>query len=103
MVNGKIKIAFVKFSGMAAGGSEKFLQVIAANLPKDRFEVDFFYCDAAPYIGSDYKVLDTDPNRIKYVQEHGVNFRLKPRISPRPTTNGWTPIFGNILTKRSMS
>ena len=45
-----IKIAFIKFGGMAIGGTEKVLQTIAAELPKDQFEVDFFYCDAAPYI-----------------------------------------------------
>ena len=46
-----IKVAFIKFGGMANGGTEKYLQTIAAYLPKDEFEVDFFYCDAAPYIG----------------------------------------------------
>ena len=46
----KIKVAFIKFGGMANGGTEKYLQTIAAHLPKDEFEVDFFYCDAAPYI-----------------------------------------------------
>ena len=35
-----IKIAFIKFSGMATGGTEKVLQTIAAELPKDEFEVD---------------------------------------------------------------
>ena len=45
-----IKIAFIKFGGMANGGTEKYLQTIAAHLPKDEFDVDFFYCDAAPYI-----------------------------------------------------
>lgn len=68
-----IKIAFIKFGGMAIGGTEKVLQTIAANLPKDRFIVDYYYCDAAPYIGSDYKHIDTDASRIEYVKNHGVN------------------------------
>ena len=38
----KIKVAFIKFGGMANGGTEKYLQTIAAYLPKDEFEVDFF-------------------------------------------------------------
>ena len=38
----KIKIAFIKFGGMANGGTEKYLQTIASYLPKDEFEVDFF-------------------------------------------------------------
>ena len=68
-----IKIAFIKFGGMANGGTEKYLQTIAAHLPKDEFEVDFFYCDAAPYIGSDFKHLDTDKSRVEYTKSHGVN------------------------------
>ncbi len=69
----KIKVAFIKFGGMANGGTEKYLQTIAAHLPKDKFDVDFFYCDAAPYIGSDYKHLDTDESRVEYTKSHGVN------------------------------
>ena len=69
----KIKVAFIKFGGMANGGTEKYLQTIAAHLPKDEFEVDFFYCDAAPYIGSDFKHLDTDESRVEYTKSHGVN------------------------------
>jgi len=69
----KIKVAFIKFGGMANGGTEKYLQTIAANLPKDIFEVDFFYCDAAPYIGSDYKHIDTCPSRVKYCEDHNIN------------------------------
>ena len=71
--NKKIKIAFVKFGGLCAGGTEKAFQTIAANLPKKKFEVDFYYCDAAPYIGSDYKHPDTDLHRKKYLEDKGIN------------------------------
>ena len=84
----KIKIAFIKFGGLAAGGTEKYLQQIAANLPKERFEIDYFYCDAAPYIGSDYKHGDTDPLRVKYMQDAGVNlikFNVKYKDVTTPT------------------
>ena len=37
-----IKVAFIKFGGMANGGTEKVLQTIASELPKDEFDVDFF-------------------------------------------------------------
>ena len=69
----KIKIAFIKFGGMANGGTEKVLQTIASQLPKDQFIVDYFYCDSAPYIGSDFVHPDTDPSRVKYVKDNGVN------------------------------
>jgi len=71
--NRKIRVAFIKFGGLAAGGTERWLQMMAANLPRDQFEVDYYYCDAAPYIGSDYKHADTDPDRLRYMQEHQVN------------------------------
>lgn len=38
-----IKIAFIHWNGLSTGGTERFLQTIAANLPKDRFYVDFYY------------------------------------------------------------
>ena len=68
-----IKVAFIKFGGMANGGTEKVLQTIAAELPKDKFVVDYFYCDSAPYIGSDFVHPDTDPSRVQYVKDNGVN------------------------------
>ena len=68
-----IKVAFIKFGGMANGGTEKVLQTIAAELPKDKFIVDYFYCDSAPYIGSDFVHPDTDPSRVQYVKNNGVN------------------------------
>jgi glycosyltransferase involved in cell wall biosynthesis len=63
----KIRVAFIKYAGLSAGGTEKFLQVIAANLPKDRFDVDYYYSDAAPYLGSNYRSKGTDSNRKAYM------------------------------------
>ena len=45
-------------------------------MPKDHFDVDYFYCDAAPYVDSDYKVLETDPARMEYMREKGRGVRL---------------------------
>jgi glycosyltransferase involved in cell wall biosynthesis len=72
-MNKKIKIAFIKFGGLSAGGTEKFLQVLAVNLPTEYFTVDYFYCDSAPYIGSNYKHLDTDPERVQFMEKSEVN------------------------------
>jgi hypothetical protein len=69
----KIKVAFIKYGGLSAGGTERFLHAIAVNLPKDRFEVDYYYTDGAPYLGSNWKHPDTDPERKKYVESGGVN------------------------------
>jgi hypothetical protein len=46
--------------------------MMAANLSRDRFAVDYFYCDAAPYIGSAYKHPDTDADRLAYMETAGV-------------------------------
>lgn len=69
----KYRIAFVKFGGLSAGGTERWLQMMAANVSRSKFEIDYYYCDAAPYVGSDYKHADTDPHRKKYMEKHGVN------------------------------
>lgn len=68
----KIRIAFVKYGGLSAGGTEKFLQTIAANLDRDKFEVDYFYCDTTPYIGSSFVHPGTNSERKKYMEENGV-------------------------------
>jgi glycosyltransferase involved in cell wall biosynthesis len=72
-MNKKIKIAFIKIGGLSAGGTEKFLQVMAANLPKDRFEVDYYYCDDPLHKNSDYKPMVTDPLRVKFMQDNKIN------------------------------
>ena len=86
-----IKVAFIKFGGMANGGTEKVLQTIAAELPKDKFIVDYFYCDSAPYIGSDFVHPDTDPSRVQYVKDNGVNvIKFKVEFKDlRTSTHDW--------------
>ncbi len=73
-MNKKIKIAFIKVNGLATNGTEKFLQIISANLAKDRFEVDYYYCDSPSFKDSSVKLtMTTDSNRVNYMTEHGVN------------------------------
>jgi glycosyltransferase involved in cell wall biosynthesis len=69
----KIRVAFIKFGGLSAGGTERWLQMMAVNLPRDRFAVDYYYCDAAPYLGSNYKHANTDPDRMNYLQDNGIS------------------------------
>ncbi len=72
----KVKIAFIKYLGLVTAGTEKFLQTIAAGLPKDEFEVDYYFAhpdDNPP-----------DNGRIQYLQDNGVNLiefkTSKPRV-----------------------
>lgn len=56
----KIRIAFIHQTGLFAGGTEMFLQRLAVNLPKDKYEVDYYYAK------------NTSPAKKKYVEENGV-------------------------------
>jgi FkbM family methyltransferase len=69
----KIRVAIVKFAGMTIGGSELWLQKIAANLPKDRIAIDFYYCDDTPYIGATHAISPNSPERIEYLKQNGIN------------------------------
>ena len=99
----KIHIAFIKFAGLSAGGTEKFLQTIAVNLPEDKFIVDYFYCNTSPYIGSDYKHADTDINRKKYMEDSAVNlirFNVKAK-DINTYTHDWVDTdFWNIFDEK---
>lgn len=68
-----MKVAFVKFGGLSAGGTERFLQNLAVGLAKEKFTVDYYYSDTAPYLGSDYIHADTDPHREEFVKNSDVN------------------------------
>ncbi len=93
----KIKVAFVKFGGLGAAGTERWLQMMAANLPRDEFDIDYYYCDSAPYVNSDYKHPDTDPDRLKYMKDNKVNlikFKVgakdaRRRVHKWVNTNFW--------------
>lgn len=71
----KIKIAFIKYIGLCLGGTEKFLQTIAAGLPKDEFEVDFYYAHPE----------DNPPNEVRkqYLIDNGVNLIEFKTSEPR--------------------
>jgi glycosyltransferase involved in cell wall biosynthesis len=93
----KIKIAFIKYAGCASGGTEKFLQTIAANLNKKQFDVDYYYCDATPYIGWQFNHPNTQQDRVDYLIKNNVNlikFKVEAKDVTTPThewvnTNFW--------------
>ncbi len=57
----KIKIAFIKYGGLGAGGTERWLQNVAAKIDKSKFDIDYFYTG------------DENPARMQFMQEHSVN------------------------------
>lgn len=72
----KIKIAFIKYLGLSVGGTEKFLQTIAAGLPKNEFEVDYYYAHPEDDL--------PDISKKEYLMQNGVNLiefqTSKPRV-----------------------
>tara|TARA_B100000965_G_scaffold346850_1_gene318597 strand:- start:3661 stop:4767 length:1107 start_codon:yes stop_codon:yes gene_type:complete len=79
------KIAFIKFGGLSSGGTEVNLQDVAIHLA-ERYEVDFYYCDSAPYIGSDWIHPDTDQHRKKIVEKSKVRL-IKFNVAFKDITN----------------
>ena len=67
------KVACIKFAGLASGGTEKALQNIAMVLSENDFQVDYFYTNAAPFIGSSFVHPDNDVNRKNWVESFGIN------------------------------
>ena len=78
---------------MANGGTDKVLQTIDSELPKDLFIVDYYYCDSAPYIGSDFVHPDTDHSRVQYVKDNGFNVIIGQRKNSKSwdkaISDGW--------------
>jgi glycosyltransferase involved in cell wall biosynthesis len=68
----KIRIAYIKFGGMTIGGSELWLQKMAANLPKDQFEIDYYYCDDCSYLGGEHIISPSSAERVAYLESNGV-------------------------------
>ncbi len=98
----KIRIAFIKFGGLSVGGTEKFLQMLAASLSKEQFQVDYYYCDAAPYVNSDFKHLDTDPERLKFMQDqqiHLIKFTVGSKDVTVPTHDWLNTDFWELFKK----
>ena len=71
-----IRIAFIKYNGMLAGGTERWLQTVAALLPKNEFAVTYFYTG------------DEDPFRKAWLQERGVTL-VKVQAEGKSDTGKW--------------
>lgn len=65
--SGKIKLAIVAPGGLASAGTQKFLQMIAINLPKDKYSVDFYYTAENK---DDFKAKLLEENGVKLIEFH---------------------------------
>jgi glycosyltransferase involved in cell wall biosynthesis len=66
-----MKIACIKFAGLAAGGSEKYLQTLACVLKREH-DVDYYYTNNSPRIGTSWKHPDHSEERRQFVESHGI-------------------------------
>lgn len=62
----RIKVAIVRHNGLFMGGTEKFLQIMAAEVDKDKFEVDYFTTNQDRFKDREQYLKDHDVNVIKY-------------------------------------
>jgi glycosyltransferase involved in cell wall biosynthesis len=67
-----MKIVFIKFAGMASGGTEKYLQSLAILYKQNAHDVDYYYTNAAP-ITSGWVHPDNDDNRINLLKSKNIN------------------------------
>lgn len=63
------RVACIKFAGLAAGGTEKYLQSIAILLAQNNFEVDYYYTNVAQ-LGNVHP--DNNKERQKIVESFGI-------------------------------
>lgn len=68
-----MKISFCKFAGLANGGTEKYLQSIAMLYRRHGHDVDFYYTNAAPIMGSSFVHPDNNQDRIELLKHNGIN------------------------------
>jgi hypothetical protein len=69
----KIKIAFIKKDGLSSGGTERWMQMMAANLDKNDFEIDYYYSDSKNSLNSKYTKEHPDFYRYLYLKKKNIN------------------------------
>lgn len=82
------RIAIVKYGGMSAGGTERYLRNLANGLDKDKFQVTFFYCDPAEFLESSSAQMQSEERFVEELKIHKVStvkFRVgkKNDLSPK--------------------
>lgn len=66
-----MKVACIKFAGLGSGGTEKYLQTMACVLKK-KHDVDYYYTNNAPMIGTSWRHPENSDVRKQYVESHGI-------------------------------
>lgn len=66
------RLAFIKYGGLAAGGTERLLQEIAVELVNQGLQVDYFFCEPRVSPGSFWIHPPNDKGRRRYLESAGV-------------------------------
>jgi FkbM family methyltransferase len=69
----KIRIAFIKKDGLFSGGTERWMQMMAANLDKNDFDVDYYYSDKKNSLVEKYTKEEPEYYRYLYLKKKNVN------------------------------
>ncbi len=96
----KINIAFIKYTGLTSGGTEKQLIRLAANLNKDLFNVDYYWCDPGIDLYSSAILNPTALIQKKYLEDNGVKtieFKVEKRDISDPTHKWINTNFWNVF------
>ena len=90
------RIAFCKFAGMGNGGIEKYLQTLALIYKNNGHQVDFYYTNWAPIIGTTWIHPDNDENRIELMKNNGINL-IPIKVDARNDPNQYEWINTNFF------
>ena len=82
----KIKVAIVRHNGLFMGGTEKFLQIMAAEVNKDEFEVDYYTTNYMRFKDREQYLKDHDVNIIKF---HKPYFGNLPKLWMNKLNHIW--------------
>jgi glycosyltransferase involved in cell wall biosynthesis len=66
------RLAFVKYGGLSAGGTERILQTVATELVTLGLEVDYYFCEARQAPNSAWIHPPNDLGRRKFLADNGV-------------------------------
>lgn len=70
------RIAVIRHNGLFYGGTEKFLQIMAAEVDHDEFEIDYYTSDVDRREDREQYLIDNDVNIIKF--NIGKNYNTFP-------------------------
>ena len=98
----KSKFCFIKYGGLASGGTERALQKIAAQMAIWGFKIDYFFCEPKVSPGSTWIHPPNELRWRKFLESSGVNlfeFKLSYKDLSQPVHTWVDTDFFEIFQK----